>query len=361
MLTRKDLEMPWWKNHKGFIQLANHRQGSFLNPRLVSTMNGRTFVESRRKKRKVSPEIQVQEKLPKRTRVASFDMAHDVEHDQVKKVFTEAGEVISFDFYRYAMWWDEAFLIPSSDELFLWTAHLSLGCEQAWQKRLVTVQGPVVYAYSAERYGVTEAIYRLTGLDLMGRPLKLQWLSLNIQALGRDLPSPGKNLPVHLRMTICVKAFDSSLDVETIRSILKEHFECHGRLKTLNTPVNSDNTSTGKAYVRFASLIAFRSALKLHGSILRGHKLCVTEWPEFPWYREERSKTISEGDAGLAGQHAANASSGTQELLHATTRNTPIPLKLLQSSCEVPVLQKGPNWHTASRGKRTVFMESNDD
>jgi hypothetical protein len=50
ILTRKDLEMPWWKNHKGFIQLANHRQGSFLNPRLVSTMNGRTFVESRRKK-----------------------------------------------------------------------------------------------------------------------------------------------------------------------------------------------------------------------------------------------------------------------------------------------------------------------
>jgi hypothetical protein len=74
---------------------------------------------------KASSDKQVQEKLPKRTRIASFDMARDVEHDQVyvfrlipsnpygnsflskfnflnfvsrKKVFMEAGEVVSFDF-----------------------------------------------------------------------------------------------------------------------------------------------------------------------------------------------------------------------------------------------------------------------
>jgi hypothetical protein len=101
-----------------------------------------------------------------------------------------------------------------------------------------------------------------------------------------------------------------------------------------------------KAYIRYAMLKSFRSALKLHGSIFGGHELCVTEWPEFPWYKEEGSETIGKADAGLAGQHTAEASSRTQEFLPVTARNTSTPLNLFQSSCEVPVVQKHPNWHT---------------
>ena len=43
-----------------------------------------------------------------------------------------------------------------------------------------------------------------------------------------------------------------------------------------------------------------------------------TEWPEFPWNREKGSKTISEGDAGLSGQHTGEASFGTEELFPVT-------------------------------------------
>lgn len=309
-LTSKDLAEPWWQHH-GFIQCANYRQGTFLASRPVYTMSDRSFFQSREKKPKASSEKQLQDKIPKRTRIASFDMAHDVEQDQVKKAFMEAGEVVRFDFYN--------------------TRHLA------------------VVEYSTEE-AAQNAVYQLTGFNLMGQPLKLQLLSLNFHTLGRDLPSPGKNLPVHLRMTACVKGFDPSLDVGTIRSMLKEHFECGG-LKSLITPVNSDNTSTGKAYIRYALVRSFRSALKLHGSKLGGHELCVTEWPEFPWYKEDGSKTISAGDAGLVDQHTAEASFGTQELFSVAAGNTSTPLKLSQS-CEVPEVQKDSNGHTSWRGKR---------
>jgi hypothetical protein len=97
-------------------------------------------------------------------------------------------------------------------------------------------------------------------------------------------------------------------------------------------------------------LRSFRSALKLHGSELGGHELCVTEWPEFPWYTEEGRKTISEGDAGLAGPHTGETSFGTRELFPVAAGNAPIPFKLSQSCREVPEVQKGSNWHTAWRG-----------
>lgn len=176
-----------------------------------------------RTKHKASSEKQVQDKLPTRTTIASLDMAHDVERDQVKKIFMEA-------------------------------------------------------------------VYHLTGSYLMGRPLKLQLLSSNMHTPGRDLPSLGKKLPRHLRGTICVKGFDSALEIGTIRNMLKEHFEYKGLNKVV-TPVNSDNASTGKAYIRYEVLSSFRFALQLHGSKLGGHQLSVTEWPEFPWSRKEGSKT----------------------------------------------------------------------
>lgn len=303
-MAKKNLTEPWFR-HDAFFLAGNYRQGGFsITRRVYTPMSCRAFSQSSKKKAKASP-------CPKRTRIASFDMAHDVGHDQVKKVFMEAGEIVSFDFYN--------------------TRHLA------------------VVEYSTEE-AAQNAIYQLTGFNLMGRPLKLQLLDLNIHTLDRDLPS--KNLPVHLRMTACVKGFDPSLDVGTIHSMLKEHFECYG-LKALITPVNSNNTSTGKAYIRYAVLSSFRSALKLHGSKLKGRKLCVTEWPEFPWYREEGSKTISEGDAGLAGQHTDESSFGTQERFPVTAGNTSIHLELSQGCSEVPEVHKGPNWHTAWRGKRT--------
>jgi hypothetical protein len=111
-----------------------------------------------------------------------------------------------------------------------------------------------------------------------------------------------------------------------------------------------------KAYIRYALVRSFRSALKLHGSKLGGHELCVTEWPEFPWYKEEGSKTISAGDAGLVDQHTAEASFGTQELFSVAAGNTSTPLKLSQS-CEVPEVQKDSNGHTSWRGNNEILLK----
>ncbi|KAM0872250.1 hypothetical protein ACQ4PT_038838 [Festuca glaucescens] len=206
------------------------------------------------------------------------NLSYNVDKEQVKQFFQEAGEIIDI---RVAAFED------GSSKGF---AHVEFATTEAAQKAC-----------------------ELNGHDLMGRPVRLNFAQERgafTPGSGRDNNSfkkPGQSS----NSTAFIRGFDSSLGEDQIRSSLQKHFSSCGEITRVSIPKDYETgASKGIAYMVFSDNSSLSKAMELSGSDLGGFSLFVDEAKPKPGNRDG-AVSSSRGRSGRARSDERGGRSGS--------------------------------------------------